>query len=117
MTGLCAIYRTGENRIIAFACFELIPKRAHLGALIFRQKGKKTISGGDFLGFFPGGIMGAVDRRVACVDFDKIMQKKHTDHPVDIHRAVGMFGKDHRIKRNMPAMFRRVFPPRQIKKL
>jgi hypothetical protein len=63
-----------------------------------------------------GRAIGGMDRHIAGVDLDQIMQDQHPDHPVDPHPGPGLIGKRHGIKRQVPAVFGGIFAPRAVAK-
>jgi hypothetical protein len=56
----------------------------------------------------------AVDRRVARVDLDEVVEEKHSEHPVDVDGALGMFGERQRVEADVPGMLGRVLAPRAV---
>ncbi len=98
------VNRLGKDRVIAFGGFELIPQRPERPGLIRRQQPEDPVCRPLLDGFGQRRIMGSVDRRVACINFNQIMDQKHPDDPGDIDGPIGMLGQRDGIECNMPAM-------------
>ncbi len=61
-----------------------------------------------------GLTVGRVQRHVAHVDLDQVMQDQHADGAVDIDAGLGLPLHHHRIEGQVPAMLGTVFLPRQV---
>ncbi len=99
------IHALGHARIHAFAGLEFAPKRHQrrtLGQQAKQPLGSRTFSSGQ-----RRPVMGQMDRVIAAIDLDQIMDQDHGDSPV-------RGPEHHRIKRHMPAVLGAVLGPRQI---
>ena len=96
--------------------FELFPRRAKIVAQVVGKDAKDTISGKLFLRFHIGSVVAAENRVVACVNLYQIMQDQHLDDAGDVDIGARLIRQHQRIKRQVPAMFSRVFGPRRIAK-
>jgi hypothetical protein len=116
--GLHAIKAFGKDRVGGFGGLEFLPQRAQVAADVGGQKPEDAVGGGAFgiqhRGRSVGCAVRGMDRRVAGVDFDQIMQDQHADHAVDLHAGARLIGQHQRIKRQMPGMFARVFGARAV---
>ena len=108
------VQRLGKDRVGGRRRLELFPQRAQLCPQVGWQQPKDAVcSAGFCLGRIRrrvGKAVCRVDRYIAHVDLDQIVQDQHPDHPVDAHIGAGLISQHHRIKRQMPAVFARVFP-------
>lgn len=92
--GLNPVDGFGEDRIVAFASFEFPPQVREISRKALWKKAEEARRGCVFLFGLKPGIMGAVDRHVACVDLDDVMEQHHLQHPVSGHRSDGMLGQN-----------------------
>ena len=105
---LQAIQRLGELRIERLGCLELLSEGAQLVRLRRREQsenafGRRALELGLILTLCP------VDRHVARVDLDDIVDQQHLDDSehVDVtHRVVG---QQDRVQREVPRVLRGVF--------
>ena len=51
-----------------------------------------------------------MDRKVADIDFDDVMDQEHPQHAVGIHGSAGVFAQQQGVHRQVPGMLRRVLP-------
>src|SRR6056297_3918898 len=76
-----AIKRLGEPRVRRLASLEFIPEGAHVAVLFDRQKPEYAIRRRTFRPRDGGAVGLSIDRGVAGVDLDQIVQQKHPRDP------------------------------------
>jgi hypothetical protein len=112
--GLHAVDGFREDGVVAFGRLELVPERATGVGLVGRKETEDPVGGRLFNRRLRVGVVAAVDRRVARVDFHEVVEEKHPEYAVDVDRAFGMFGKRQRIEADMPGMLGRVLVARAV---
>ena len=114
------VQRLGKDRIRGLVLLELGPQRAERLPLRIGQEAKDTRGGGRFggklRGTMMGGAIGGMDRHIAGVDLDQIMQNQHADDATDLDARPGIPRQNQRIKRKMPAVLGAVLVTRGITK-
>ena len=115
---LDAVERFGKAGVGCFGGFEFVPEGAELLRDVGGKKPEDAVGGAPFGGLRCIAGMGLpirrMDRHIAHVDFDQVMDQQHADHAVDLHARPGLIGQNHRVKRQMPGMFARIFRPRPV---
>ena len=73
--GLHTVNRLGKDRVVAFRCLKLFPECSQFRTLGLGQEAKEAIRRKSFDMFLFGRVKVAVDRRIARIDLDQIMDE------------------------------------------
>ncbi len=101
---LYAIKGLGENGVVGLGRFEFAPKTEIGVALIWRQEAENTVRSSAFDLFDDRHVVVAMDRIIADIDLDEVVDQQHLDDAFYPDGAVGMFCKDQGIERDVPAV-------------
>ncbi|MNF00420.1 hypothetical protein D3C80_1992470 [compost metagenome] len=85
------IHRAGKLRFCCFACLELIPKSAEFQRLIFWQNAEYPGGCLHFTLFLVERTCIVIDKGVACIDLNDVMDDQHLEHTQQINILICMF--------------------------
>lgn len=97
-----AIQGLGEFRVVAFGGLELQPQFAELAGLRLRQQAKDALGGEAFALGLAGMGRRDVERHIAGIDLDDVVDQQHFDDARHVDRTGRVLGEHQRIDGEMP---------------
>ncbi|MCY1369999.1 hypothetical protein D9M69_570680 [compost metagenome] len=105
---LKTIQRFRELRVFGLRPLELLPQAQEFAGLRRRQQAEQPRRGPGFLFGLPFARGSAMDRKIAGIYLDDVMQQEHPDDPVGINRPIGILVQDQGVHCQVPGMLGRI---------